>query len=539
FEHLQHYKTETREFTWSYEKQQFLRIQYRRKQNLKFGNNHTINTESLENLETFFQLRDDTEWRLSKSRRRKIRSITENVSIFDAYHRNLFDCLTIEKFLLPNAQFLAAGWTKAVYRTAADPRTKQEYAVKTVDVTGQDVGQCLEKFAHKNSEAVDMCYTKAAKKIVKEIALLDQMRHPNIIEVFGYCIPKNFHSDPQKRRVMIVTELGEPVNLIKLLQLSWEDRLKHEFFDSSASISIDKGVTFLVDSTSLTSFGASSSTTFKCYSALDLRQQSGLRILNKANLRVEKYANLSACESGHFTVVGRTNISKSSKIHLDASRLLAAGDFVVSNDVTLFLYDSSLLRIYEGGSLNFGPFSIVALYRGASFEVSEWWQHAIQGDLRAIVDVGPGFRASLLDRSSLQTAKGRLHTGPNAVFTLYKQSSLWLKGRLNVSESSSITVGERGRLIVGTQSRLNYDVRTAPSLAFGLPNIQLIIKDGAALIVEPGAHCLLLSSMTINDTTMFTNETTKLPYVACYNNPRYLVEAAQGVQESRTLCVRL
>ena len=42
-------------------------------------------------------------------------------------------------------------------------------------------------------------------------------------QVLGFCLPRNADDDLW---VAMVTELGESVDLIKLLQMSWEDRLR-------------------------------------------------------------------------------------------------------------------------------------------------------------------------------------------------------------------------------------------------------------------------------------------------------------------------
>ena len=44
-----------------------------------------------------------------------------------------------------------------------------------------------------------------------------------LMQVFGFCLPRN--SD-DNLWVAMVTELGEAVDFIKLLQMSWEDRLR-------------------------------------------------------------------------------------------------------------------------------------------------------------------------------------------------------------------------------------------------------------------------------------------------------------------------
>lgn len=71
--------------------------------------------------------------------------------------------------------YLASGWTKAVYRGLYHGTP---VAIKTVDPKGQDVSTCVESGrSHKD------CYIKAAKKIVKEIVLLQALVDKNVLKV--------------------------------------------------------------------------------------------------------------------------------------------------------------------------------------------------------------------------------------------------------------------------------------------------------------------------------------------------------------------
>lgn len=164
-----------------------------------------INTKLFDDTKTFFDLKDDTEWRLANSRvskryRRNVDDGVRNTIELTVSDDDDFDCEAVAK-MVPSMSFLAAGWTKAVYKAKFND---VDLAVKTVDVTGQDVNQCLEKQRHDNEEYLDVerCYHKAAKKIIKEIALLKQLQHPNVIKVrsfilyavkFSLFLPYSFH----------------------------------------------------------------------------------------------------------------------------------------------------------------------------------------------------------------------------------------------------------------------------------------------------------------------------------------------------------
>ena len=77
---------------------------------------------------------------------------------------------------LTQRAFIASGWTKAVYRGRMNG---QNVAIKTVDVSGHDVSMCRQQY----DLTKEQCYNRAAQKILKEIVVLQGLKHPHIIEV--------------------------------------------------------------------------------------------------------------------------------------------------------------------------------------------------------------------------------------------------------------------------------------------------------------------------------------------------------------------
>ncbi|XP_063235969.1 extracellular tyrosine-protein kinase PKDCC-like [Bacillus rossius redtenbacheri] len=121
------------------------------------------------------------------------------------------DCAALQE--ARDLEFVAAGWTKAVYRARLRGR---QVAVKTVNLNGHDIRECLKRAG----ATLPACYRRAAAKILKEIILLTELRHDHVIQVLGSCVPDAVGP------VAMVTELGDPLDTVRLLQLSWEDRLR-------------------------------------------------------------------------------------------------------------------------------------------------------------------------------------------------------------------------------------------------------------------------------------------------------------------------
>uniref|UniRef100_G3TT31 Protein kinase domain containing, cytoplasmic n=3 Tax=Elephantidae TaxID=9780 RepID=G3TT31_LOXAF len=55
------------------------------------------------------------------------------------------------------------------------------------------------------------------------MVLLERLRHPNVLQLYGYCYQD---SEDIPDTLTTITELGAPVEMIQLLQTSWEDRFR-------------------------------------------------------------------------------------------------------------------------------------------------------------------------------------------------------------------------------------------------------------------------------------------------------------------------
>ncbi|XP_067421138.1 extracellular tyrosine-protein kinase PKDCC [Emydura macquarii macquarii] len=112
--------------------------------------------------------------------------------------------------------YLGSGYTKAVYKVVLN--RSLAVALKSVDFGGHDIDNCVKLYA-----ALEDCYRLAAYKIVKEMILLQRLQHPNILQLYGYCYQD---SNDIPDTLTTITELGSPLEMIQLLQTSWEDRFR-------------------------------------------------------------------------------------------------------------------------------------------------------------------------------------------------------------------------------------------------------------------------------------------------------------------------
>ncbi len=48
----------------------------------------------------------------------------------------------------------------------------------------------------------------------------------SVLQVLGHCVPEQSYDGTPVTEVATVTEVGDTLDLIRLLQMAWEDRLK-------------------------------------------------------------------------------------------------------------------------------------------------------------------------------------------------------------------------------------------------------------------------------------------------------------------------
>ena len=138
-----------------------------------------------------------------------------NTCIIDSQFSNdlRHDCSFIDH--IAGKKFISYGWTKVVHRASLPGG--QQVAVKTVNTNGKDVTECS------RTEPYYVCHNRAADKLVREIGMLKNLQHQAIVSLEYYCI-KTLGNGTCMKHSVIVTEYGEPLTNIKLLQLMWKER---------------------------------------------------------------------------------------------------------------------------------------------------------------------------------------------------------------------------------------------------------------------------------------------------------------------------
>ena len=112
-------------------------------------------------------------------------------------------------------RFVANGWTKVVHQ--AKWEGGKSIAVKSVNLWGKDLTDCLKK------DPLLKCYNRAAEKQSQEIMMLRSLHHSTLVEMQYYCLRNE--GDNCAKQAILITELGEPLTNMRLLRMTWIQRL--------------------------------------------------------------------------------------------------------------------------------------------------------------------------------------------------------------------------------------------------------------------------------------------------------------------------
>lgn len=78
------------------------------------------------------------------------------------------------------------------------------------------------------TQPILLCHNRAVNKILREIQLLQQLKHDTIIQLKHYCAkvfgPGQEQGQQCTQHALIATEMGDPVTNLRLLQMTWKER---------------------------------------------------------------------------------------------------------------------------------------------------------------------------------------------------------------------------------------------------------------------------------------------------------------------------
>lgn len=117
-------------------------------------------------------------------------------------------------------EILGSGYTKLVVKVNLAGES-EPVALKLVNEQGIDMGKCVEDFKDPRG-----CRELVSFKLRKEMVLLQRLQHPNVIKLKGHCAGAPGGREGEAERVTVILEQGNPLQMIQLLQSSWEDRFR-------------------------------------------------------------------------------------------------------------------------------------------------------------------------------------------------------------------------------------------------------------------------------------------------------------------------
>ena len=145
------------------------------------------------------------------------------------HQRYMFTCSNIQ--LINIKRKLGQGVTKQVYLGVYDNR---KVAVKMVTRNVIDVLSCMKKLRRETSDLSTLpgekhkCYTLPNMKLMKEILLLNQLDHPNLLKLQGYCVrsEETDSTSLQEHGIVAVYEYGLRFYISNLKEWPWQLRVR-------------------------------------------------------------------------------------------------------------------------------------------------------------------------------------------------------------------------------------------------------------------------------------------------------------------------
>lgn len=154
---------------------------------------------------------------------------TNNIHPHQIFREYIFNCSNIHHIKI--VRKVGHGVSKQTYLGTF---RGMKVAVKMVTRHVSDIQSCLKRYKEQgdnpNSARIrEKCFVFPTMKLMKEILLLEQLSHPNLIKLLGFCVrsEETDTTDLSEHGIIAVHEFGEHFMIDNLRILPWQTRLKH------------------------------------------------------------------------------------------------------------------------------------------------------------------------------------------------------------------------------------------------------------------------------------------------------------------------
>lgn len=139
----------------------------------------------------------------------------------------MFNCSNVGDIDFDLKNVLGKGVTKHVFY---GKYKEKAVAIKMVTSQAMDVSECLTRYGDAElwRESHRQCYIFPNMKLMKEILLLHQLNHPNLIKLLGYCVrsEETEQLSLKEHGVIAIYEYAKPAAASEVYAWSLETRLK-------------------------------------------------------------------------------------------------------------------------------------------------------------------------------------------------------------------------------------------------------------------------------------------------------------------------
>ncbi|XP_071952656.1 extracellular tyrosine-protein kinase PKDCC-like [Antedon mediterranea] len=133
----------------------------------------------------------------------------------------MLDCEDVLEMSL--VKRIGRGTTKEVWKATYQGK---EVAIKMVSHSVADIKMCMNRIGNQDREEQRRCYIFANYKLMKEISLLMDLKHSNIIKILGYCILQDESIFGDDHSIVSVVEIGDRLSKRKVMNMPWSQRIQ-------------------------------------------------------------------------------------------------------------------------------------------------------------------------------------------------------------------------------------------------------------------------------------------------------------------------